>query len=49
LVLKVANLCLGIIGGSHLDGEKVMIVLLELLAGGVLSEGQIGEILEAVN
>jgi len=31
--------------GSHLDGEEIMIVLLELLMEGVLREEQLGEIL----
>ena len=35
---KVVNVCLETIRGSHLNGEKVMVVLLELLAGGVLSQ-----------
>jgi len=36
--LKVANVRLEVVGGPHFDGEKVMVVLHKLLAGGVLSE-----------
>jgi len=42
LTLKVSNIRLKTVGGSHLDREKVMIILLELLAGGVLREEQLG-------
>ena len=45
----MTNICLETIGGSHLDGEEVVIVLLELLAQGVLREEQLGEILEVVD
>ena len=35
LILEVANVCFEVVGGFHLDGEEVMVVLLELLAGRV--------------
>jgi len=47
--LKVANVRLEAIGGSHLDGEEMMVVLIELLAERVLSEKQLGEIPKAMN
>ena len=37
------------VGGSHLDGEKVVIILLELFAGAVLREEQLDEILDVVD
>ena len=37
------------VGGSHLDGEKVVGILLELFAGGVLREEQLDEILDVVD
>jgi len=49
LCLKITNVRLEAVRGSHLDGEEVMVVLLELRAGGVLSEEQLGKILEAVD
>ena len=49
LILKVANVCLEAIGGPHLDGEEMMVILLELLAGGILSEEQLGEIIKVVD
>ena len=36
-------------GGSHLDREEMMAVLLKLMARGVLGEKQPGEILEAAD
>jgi len=36
LTLEVADVRFETVGGSHLDGKKVVIVLLELLTGGVL-------------
>jgi len=36
LTLKVTDVCLGTVEESHLDGKKVVVILLELLAGGVL-------------
>jgi len=44
--LEVANIHLETAGGSHLDGEEVMVVLLDLLVRGVLREEQHDEILE---
>ena len=49
LILKVANIYLETIGGPHLNGEEVMVILLELLTKKVLSEKQLGEISEAVD
>jgi len=46
--LKVANIRLETVGGSRLDREEVVVVLLELLAG-VLREEQLDEILEVVD
>ena len=40
--LEAANVRLETVGGPHLDGEEVVVVLLELLAGRVLREGQLG-------
>jgi len=36
--MKVINACLEAIRGPHLDGDEVMVVLLELLMRRVLSE-----------
>jgi len=36
LTLEVAIVCIEAVGGSHLDKTEVLIVLLELLVGGVL-------------
>jgi len=47
--LEVANIRLETFGGSHLDEEEVVVVLLELLTGRVLREEQLGEILEVVD
>ena len=49
LILKVSNVRLKTVGGSHLNGEEVMVPLLELLTGRVLSKRKLGEISEAVN
>jgi len=49
LILKVTNVRLETIRKPHLNGEEVMIVLLELLMGRVLSEKQLGEIFEVVD
>jgi len=49
MILKVANVCLETVGRSHLDGEEMLVTLLELLVGGVFREEQPGEILEVVN
>ena len=46
--LKVAIVCLETDRGSHLAVEEVIVVLLELLAGEVLQEKQLGEIVEVV-
>ena len=46
--LKLANIRLEVVRGPHLDGEEVMVIMLELLAEGVLSEEKLGEIFEAV-
>ena len=42
LTLEEADVRLKTVGGSHLDGEKVVVVLNELMAGGVLREIQLG-------
>jgi len=47
LTMEIVNVRLETVGGSHLDREDVVVVLLELLAG-VLREEQLGEILEFV-
>jgi len=39
--LQVANVHLEAVGGPHLDGEEVIVVLLELQAGRILSEEQL--------
>ena len=44
LTLKVTNVRLETIGGSHLDEEEVVVVLL-----GVLREEQLDKIFEVVN
>ena len=49
LTLEVANVHLKTIEGSHLDGKKVVVILLELLVEGVLREEQLGEILKVVD
>jgi len=49
LTLKVVNVCLKTVRGSYLDGEEVVVVLLELLARGVHREGQLAEILKVVD
>ena len=49
LILEVADVCFETVGGPLFDGKEVMIVLLEILTGGVLSEKQPGEISEAVD
>jgi len=49
MILKVANVRLEIVRGPHLNGEEVMVVLLELLTVRVLGEKQLGEISEAVD
>ena len=46
LTLEEVDLCFETIRGSHLDRKEVVIVLLELLLGGVLREKQLSEILE---
>jgi len=46
--LKVANVYLEAIRAPHLDGEEVIVVLLELLIGRVLSEEQFREILKVM-
>ena len=38
LILKIVDIRLETVGGSHLDGEEVMVILLELLVVGVLSD-----------
>ena len=49
LTLKVANVHLETVRGSHHDGEEEVVVLLELLKGGVLQEEQLGEILKVMD
>ena len=49
MILKVTNVRLEAVGGPHLDGGEVMIVLLEFMVRRVLSEEQLSEISEAVN
>jgi len=49
LILKIANVRLETVGGSHLHGEEVMVTLLELLIERVLSEKQLGEISKVVD
>ena len=49
LTLEEADVRLETVEGSHLDVKEVVIVLLELLAGGVLREEQLGEIFEVVD
>ena len=49
LILKVTNVRLEAVRGSHLDGEEMVVVLLKLLTGGVLGEEQPGEILNVVD
>ena len=44
---EVVNVHLEAVGGSDLDEDEVMVVLLELLAR-VLNEEQLGEILKVV-
>ena len=48
LILKVPSVRLEAVEGHHIDREEVMVVLLELLAGEVSSEEQLGETLEVV-
>ena len=43
LILKVTNVHLEVVGGPHLDREEVMVILLEFLDGGILSDEQLGE------
>jgi len=38
LILKVTNICLEAIRGPHLNGEEVVVVLLEFLTGRLLSK-----------
>jgi len=49
LILKVANVRLETIEGPRLNGEEVMVALLELLTGRVLSEKQLDEISKVVD
>ena len=49
LILKITNICLEPVRGSHLDGEEMMVVQIKLLAGGLLGEEQSSEILEAAD
>ena len=49
LTLEEADVCLEIVRGSHLDRKEVVVVLLELLKGGVIREGQLGEIFEVAD
>jgi len=49
LILKVANIRLEIVEEPYLNGEEVMVALLELLKGRALSKKQLGESFEAVN
>jgi len=48
LILKVTNVRLETIRGPHCNGEEMIVILLELLMGGVFREEQLGEILEPV-
>ena len=47
--MKIANLRLETVGWSHLDGENVMVVLLEFLVGGILNKKQLPEASEIVD
>jgi len=47
--MKIANVRLETVGWSHLDGEKVMVVLLEFLVGGILNKKQLPEASEIVD
>ena len=47
--MKITNICLEPVRGSHLDGEEMMVVQIKLLAGGLLGEEQSSEILEAAD
>jgi len=49
LTLEVADVRLETVEESHLDGKEVMVVLLELLAGGELREEQLDKILKVVD
>jgi len=49
LILKVTNICLEAIGGPHLNGEEVVVVLFELLTEKLLSKKQFGEISKTVD
>ena len=49
LTLEEADVHLETVGKSHLDEKEVVIVLLELLVGGVLREEQLGKILEVAD
>ena len=49
LTLEEADICFETVGGSHLDRKEVVVVLLELLVGGVLRQEQLGEIIEVVD
>ena len=48
LVLEVANVELEVIILSHFDGEEVVVILLNLLAGGVLGEECLSYLLETL-
>ena len=49
LILKIVDIRLETVGGSHLDGEEVMVILLEFLTGGISSEKQLDEASEVVD
>jgi len=49
MILKVTNICLEAIRGPHLNGEEVVVILLEHLTERLLSKKQFGEISKTVD
>ena len=49
LILNEVNVHLEVVEGPHLNGEEVMVALLELLMRRVLSEKQLDKIFEVVD
>jgi len=49
LILEEANVHLETDGWSHMDGEEVVLLLLELPSEGVLGEEQLGKTLEIMD
>ena len=49
MILKVTNICLEAIRGPHLNGEEVVVILLELLTEKLFSKKQFGEISKTVD